>query len=307
MAAADPRPIVIKKVKKGHHGHHGGAWKIAYADFVTAMMAFFLLMWLLGSVDGGKLKGISEYFKSPLKTSLAGGSSIGESPIILKGGGQDLTAEDGLVKKILEERAAEAEERRKMKAAKEELERLIAANPTLSKFKNQLLIDLTTEGLRVQIVDEQSRPMFGLASAELQPYVLDILRELVRPLNDMPNRISLSGHTDAKPYAGGQKSFSNWELSTLRANSARRELAGSGLTPGKVIRVVGLADSVLLDVDNPVSPINRRISIILLNKKAEEAAANEGRLPSEPIDGDSRNSTPSGGSGAPSQPAASPT
>jgi chemotaxis protein MotB len=282
-----PRPIVIKRIKKVVGGSHGGAWKIAYADFVTAMMAFFLLMWLLGSVDGGKLNGISEYFKMPLRTALAGGSSSGESTLIMKGGGKDPTAEAGLVRNGQASPAEEAKKAAKaaqakaeaalMRALKEKIERLIESSPKLKPFKNQLLIDITSEGLRIQIVDEQNRPMFGLSSTEMQPYTRDILKEIAGALNDLPNRISLSGHTDAKVYATGDKNYSNWELSADRANAARRVLVAGGLEENRLMRVLGSSSAVLLDPENPMNPINRRISIILLNQRAEDAALNEGR------------------------------
>jgi chemotaxis protein MotB len=284
-----PRPIVIKRIKKVVGGSHGGAWKIAYADFVTAMMAFFLLMWLLGSVDGGKLNGISEYFKMPLRTALAGGSSSGESTLIMKGGGKDPTAEAGLVRngQVKASSAEEAKNAAKaaqakaeaamMRALKEKIERMIESNPKLKPFKNQLLIDITSEGLRIQIVDEKNRPMFGLSSTEMRPYTRDILKEIADALNDMPNRISLSGHTDAKLYFTGDKNYSNWELSADRANAARRVLVAGGLEENRLIRVLGLSSAVLLDPEDPMNPINRRISIILLNQRAEDAALNEGR------------------------------
>jgi len=284
-----PRPIVIKRIKKVVGGSHGGAWKIAYADFVTAMMAFFLLMWLLGSVDGGKLNGISEYFKMPLRTALTGGSSSGESTLIMKGGGKDPTADAGLVRNG-QAKASPAEEAKKaakaaqakaeaalMRALKEKIERMIESNPKLKPFKNQLLIDITSEGLRIQIVDEKNRPMFGLSSTEMQPYTRDILKEIAGALNDVPNRISLSGHTDAKLYSTGDKNYSNWELSADRANAARRVLVAGGLEENRLMRVLGLSSAVLLDPEDPMNPINRRISIILLNQRAEDAALNEGR------------------------------
>lgn len=287
MADKDTRPIIVKRIKKVVGGHHGGAWKIAYADFVTAMMAFFLLMWLLGSVDGGKLNGISEYFKMPLKTALAGGSSSGESSVILKGGGKDPVAESGLVKKGQARDAAESMKEKEAALAKAEaaqmhrikknLDSLVDSNGKLRPFKKQMLIDVTSEGLRIQIVDEQNRPMFALSKAELQPYTRDILRELAPTLNSLPNKISLSGHTDSKPYAGGLTGYGNWELSADRANAARRVLIAGGMDEAKLIRVLGLSSAILLDKDNPENPINRRISIIVLNKRAEEMAYSEGQ------------------------------
>lgn len=273
------RPIVIKRIKKVAGGHHGGAWKIAYADFVTVMMAFFLLMWLLGSSTKSQLEGISEYFKTPLKVALMGGSSIGESNSVLKGGGTDLTRQHGEVKKgaikdddaqtkkIIRERA----ERVKLEGLKQKIEEAIENNPSLKKFANQLLLDITSDGLRIQIVDEQNRPMFALGRAELQPYTKTILREIGKMLNDVDNKISLSGHTDAKPFPSGDKGYSNWELSADRANASRRELIFGGMDTNKVLQVIGLSSAVLFDKDDPLNPINRRISIVVMNERAEKA------------------------------------
>ncbi|MDD2727902.1 flagellar motor protein MotB [Malikia sp.] len=280
MAEKDRPLIVVKRIKKVAGGHHGGAWKVAYADFMTAMMAFFLLMWLLGSVDKNKLKGISEYFSTPLLVAMMGGSSVGQSAIILEGGGKDPNAKQpgGGDEQLDPKQALERAEASQMQSMKGTLEKLVESNEKLRPFKHQLLIDVTTEGLRVQIVDEKNRPMFQLARAEMEPYTREILRELAPALNGMPNRISLSGHTDATPYASGDKSYSNWELSAERANAARRVLVAGGLDEGRLMRVIGLASAVLLDPDNDHNPINRRISIIVLNKRAEDAARNEGSM-----------------------------
>jgi len=280
-------PIIVKRIKKVAGGHHGGAWKIAYADFVTAMMAFFLLMWLLGSTAKGDLEGISEYFKTPLKVAMQGGSGSGDSSSVIKGGGADLTRKDGQIKKGETEaekksynlKAAQAEleriEAANLKQLKKRLEEAIDANPTLRQFKRQLLIDITSEGLRIQIVDEQNRPMFNLASAELQPYTKIILREIGPVLNDVKNRVSLSGHTDDKPYANASRGYSNWELSADRANASRRELIAGGMDEAKMLRVVGLASSVPFNQAAPHDPVNRRISIIVMNKRTEEAITKE--------------------------------
>jgi chemotaxis protein MotB len=290
MADEGLRPIIIKRIKKSGGGHHGGAWKIAYADFVTAMMAFFLLMWLMGSTATGDLQGIAEYFKTPLKVAMAGGSGSGESSSIIKGGGSGLTrkigevnkADDTTAKKTYNLRAAQADlermEMERIKALKKRIEEVIEARPNLKAFKNQLLIDITAEGLRIQIVDAQNRPMFALARAELQPYTREILREIGNTLNGVPNKISLSGHTDANMYTNGEKGYSNWELSADRANASRRELIAGGMEDAKVVRVVGLSSAVLFDKENPFNPINRRISIIVMNKKAEETAARDGQV-----------------------------
>jgi len=284
MSDDSQRPIVIKKIKKGGHGHHGGAWKIAYADFVTAMMAFFLLMWLLGSTAKGDMEGISEYFKTPLKVAMQGGSGSGDASSVIKGGGTDISRKSGQVvkgapeivkKKTINLEAAKAELKRqesiKLEGLKERLEKTIDSNPLLKQFKKQLMLDITKEGLRIQIVDEKNRPMFDSGGAHLKPYTQVILREIGKVLNEVDNRISLSGHTDATPYSGGDKGYSNWELTADRANASRRELVAGGMEDGKMLRVVGLSSAVPFDQANPESPVNRRISLIVMNKDAEEA------------------------------------
>ncbi len=289
MSDDSQQPIVVKRVKKGGAGAHGGAWKIAYADFVTAMMAFFLLMWLLGSTSKGDLKGIADYFAMPLSVALSAGTGTGQSASLIEGGNPNLTRNFGQVKsaegdaknKVLDLNKAkqefERQERQKLESVKNDLQALIEASPVLQQFKNQLLLDLTTEGLRIQIVDEKNRPMFDSASSELKPYTKIILEEIGKVLNKVDNRISISGHTDAAPYAGGAGSFGNWELSTNRANAARRELIVGGMDAGKVMRVNGMASTVLYDKADPYNPINRRIAIIVLNKKTEEAILRDGQ------------------------------
>lgn len=290
MADEGLRPIIVKRIKKSGGGHHGGAWKIAYADFVTAMMAFFLLMWLLGSTTKGNLQGIADYFSTPLKVAMAGGSGSGDATSVIKGGGKDMTRVDGQQKKGEDKssstskaslKAAEEElarqENQRLKSLKERIEQAIDSNPSLRQYKNQLLLDITSEGLRIQIVDEKNRPMFALSRAELQPYTKLILHEIAKTLNDIPNRISLSGHTDATPYSSGEKSYSNWELSSDRANASRRELIAGGMEDVKMLRVVGLSSAVLFDANDPYNPINRRISIIVMNKKTEESITKENR------------------------------
>lgn len=292
MASEEKRPIVIKRIKKVSAGAHGGAWKIAYADFVTAMMAFFLLMWLLGSTAKGDLNGISEYFKTPLKVALSGGSGSGDSSSIIKGGGQDLTKTAGQVKKtndpsdkqVINLKTAISEmmkmekdvELNKLKELKKNIEKAIDSNPNLAQFKNQILLDITSDGLRIQIVDEKNRPMFKLGKSELEPYTKDILHEIGKTMNQLPNKVSLSGHTDARPFATDRKGFSNWDLSAERANASRRELIEGGMDEAKVVRVVGMSSAVLFDTTDPLNPINRRISIIVMNKKAEETAQHDG-------------------------------
>jgi chemotaxis protein MotB len=282
MADDNARPIVVKRIKKVAGGHHGGAWKIAYADFVTAMMAFFLLMWLLGSTAKGDLVGISEYFKTPLKVAMAGGSGSGDSSSVIKGGGEDLTRTAGQVKrgdsvpekKTYDLQAAKAalarEEGQRLQMLKSRIEAAIEVNPMLKKYQNQLLLDITSEGLRIQIVDEKNRPMFALAKAELQPYTKEILHIIGMVLNEVPNKLGISGHTDSTPYYS-DAGYSNWELSADRANASRREMVLGGLQDDKVLRVVGLASAAHLDAKDPFNPVNRRISIIVMNKRTEDA------------------------------------
>ncbi len=287
MADEGLRPIIVKRIKKTAGGHHGGAWKIAYADFVTAMMAFFLLMWLLGSTSKGDLNGIAEFFQTPLKVAMSGGAGAGDSSSVVTGGGADLTRRNGQVKKgdsapvkktydLKAARAVlEAEEKARLKQLKLKIEATIEANPLLKKYQNQLLLDITSEGLRIQIVDEHNRPMFALASAKLQPYTAEILHVIGAVLEEVPNRIGLSGHTDSTPYMS-DSGYSNWELSADRANASRRELVLGGMSDAKILRVVGLAAAAHLDRKDPFSPINRRISIIVMNKATEEAVLRDG-------------------------------
>jgi len=290
MSDDSQQPIIVKRIKKGGHGHHGGAWKIAYADFVTAMMAFFLLMWLLGSTTKGDLSGISDYFKTPLKVALMGGSGAGDATSLIKGGGTDLTRKTGQVNKRLEgqkkadvvvneeevEKMLMLQEGQRLKVLKQEIEDVIDKNQTLAQFRNQLLIDITTEGLRIQMVDDKNRPMFAIGSTNLQPYTKEILREIGKVLNEVENRITISGHTDASPYSGGERGYSNWELAADRANTARRELLSGGMEEHRIARVIGLGSAVLLDPSDPFNPINRRVSIIVMNRRAEKAALNDG-------------------------------
>jgi chemotaxis protein MotB len=305
------QPIIVKRVKKGGHAAHGGAWKIAYADFVTAMMAFFLLMWLLGSTTEGDKKGIADYFASPLKIALlSAGSGAGDSSHVIRGGGEDLSRTVGQVKRgdveaerstinlqALKEQQTRAE-RMRLEELKAKVENKLASNPKLAELNKQILLDMTADGLRIQIVDENQRPMFASGSAEVQPSMRELLRAVGEVLAEVPNRLTLEGHTDALPFPGGYRGFSNWELSADRANASRRELVSGGLPPEQVLRVQGLAASTPFDPADPTAPANRRISIIVMNREAEErvfrsspqntptpaaaASAAAGNLPSSP-------------------------
>jgi chemotaxis protein MotB len=276
------QPIIIKRVKRGSHGPHGGAWKIAYADFVTAMMAFFLLMWLLGSTTEGDKKGIADFFNAPLKVSLVGGSGSGDASHVIRGGGADLSRTTGQVKqgdvpapkKTINLAALQAEQRRaeqaRLEALKAKVQELIDSSPRLAAMKSQIRLDMIRDGLRIQIVDELNRPMFDSGSAIVKPYMRDLLRDIGGLLADVPNRITLEGHTDAQPFVSGERGYSNWELSSDRANASRRELVVGGLPEDRMLLVQGLASSSLFAPADPHSPANRRISIIVMNREAED-------------------------------------
>lgn len=281
-AAKKAQPIVVKRIKKAAHGHHGGAWKIAYADFVTAMMAFFLLMWLLGSTTKGDLEGISDYFSTPLKVAMEGGSGSGFSQSVIKGGGRDLTRTVGQVQEVDAEKgrrrpslnAARLEvlkaDRMSLSRLKRRVEEAIARTPKLAELADQIRLEMTSDGLLIQIVDSQKRPMFASGSPVVNDYMRELLRSIGGLLNDVDNPVSLTGHTDSAPYAGGARGYSNWELSTDRANASRRELISGGMAPARVLRVSGLGDVVPLDKLEPSDPMNRRIGIVVLNHAAQQ-------------------------------------
>jgi len=286
------QPIIIKRIKKGGHASHGGAWKIAYADFVTAMMAFFLLMWLLGSTSEGDKKGISDYFQSPLKVAMQGGSGAGASNSVINGGGNDLTQSAGQSKRGdgADKNAKKLSgDKNKVETAMRDAKKLatlsakiagvISNNPKLSEFSSNIRLEITPDGLQIQIVDDQRRPMFDSGSASVKPYMRDILREIGIALSDVDNKISLDGHTDRSAYGNAARGYSNWELSADRANATRRELAAAGMPEEKLARVVGMASSLPLEPDNPLSPSNRRISILVMTKEAEERLLGAGTVP----------------------------
>lgn len=293
-ARDDKRPIIIKKRKVVAGGHHGGAWKVAYADFVTAMMAFFMVMWLITAVSEEDRAAIFDYFKNPSMQygrapkpapGQMGPGGASTSPINLRGGLDAPRSMDSPTPGIgapvapltekpdieTARRIAEEAERAQLESLMQQLREAIDASQALAPFKDQLLLDITPEGLRIQIVDAQNRAMFAMGSSRLQDYTDRILRELAPYLNSVPNRISLTGHTDTTPYVP-QAGYTNWELSADRANAARRALEAGGLASDKIARVVGLSSSVLFDRNNPRNPINRRISLIVMTKRAEEAA-----------------------------------
>ena len=282
MAEKKLQPIIIKRVKKTAHAAHGGAWKIAYADFVTAMMAFFLLMWLLGSTAKGDLQGIAAYFASPLKVAMAGGDGAGNSSSVIPGGGTDLSKVHGQVRRSdsaedtnrrmdLSSRAERArQDAARIRALHAKIDAMITENAKLNEYRSQIRIDVTPDGLQIQIIDDQNRPMFDSGSALVKPYMRDILGAIGSALGGVENRVSLAGHTDATPYGNGERGYSNWELSADRANASRRELVAAGMPDAKLARVVGLAASDPLEPTNPRAAINRRITITILTREAEE-------------------------------------
>jgi len=273
---AKQNPVIIKKISKRKHApHHGGSWKVAYADFVTAMMAFFLLMWLLNSTSDEQKQQLSQFFEDPvlfMDNKNASGSSIIDFGGLIRTG--EIPDYDIPIPEIDEEdiRDLVADvETGKLLALKYDIDRAIADSIVLSDFKEQLKLDVTPEGLRIQIIDQENKSMFNIGSAYLTDYAYLILEELSTLLNQVPNRISISGHTDATPFNDSNSNYSNWELSTDRANSARRAFLEAGMLEKKIGQVIGLASSVLLDDGDPYSPVNRRISIVVLNQKTSQA------------------------------------
>ncbi|QHM75195.1 Motility protein B [Mixta theicola] len=263
----DNHPIVLVKRRK-HKKHEGGhgSWKIAYADFMTAMMAFFLVMWLISIANPQQLVKIAEYFQTPLKVAITGGQRNSDSSSPIPGGGDDPTQKIGEVQKHVD---MDAEKRKldeiRLNRLRERLDRLIESDPRLKTLRPHLIINLVEEGLRIQIIDSQNRPMFKTGSAQVEPYMRDILRAIAPILNDLPNKISLAGHTDDFQYALGDRGYSNWELSADRANASRRELVAGGLDGSKMLRVVGMSDTMRLKNRGGDEAVNRRISLLVLN------------------------------------------
>lgn len=270
----DKRPIVIRR-KKVVHAHHGGAWKIALADFMTALMAFFLVLWLLSVSSEETRKGVADYFSTPLVTAITGGDRSGSTSAI-PGGGPDPTHSDGERARIdsLQRTRPSMQERNFFRDLQERIERAIERDPELRQLRNQMRFDLTREGLRIQLLDTDQRPMFELGSDQVAPYMRSLLRTIAPLLNELPNELSISGHTDSVPYAGGYRGYSNWELSNDRANASRRELIAGGFDPGQLLRVSGFADRVLLPETEPTDPINRRIELVVLFPEIADAIRN---------------------------------
>lgn len=276
-------PVIIsRKRKRKKREHHGGTWKIAYADFMTAMMAFFLVMWLLSQSTDMQRELIADYFRMPLKPSMAQGNKTSLSDSIIPGGGDDLIKQQGEVFKGKLDSMERQRRMQSLKQAKEKLQAMIETDPRLNNFKSNLLLTLTNDGLLIQITDSQDRPMFKVGSERPEQYMNGILQALVPLLNELPNKLSLTGHTDSLPYAGGEGGYSNWELSAGRANSARRVLVSAGLSDERFLRVIGTASRMSLENVAPDNPRNRRISILVLSKPKEREILMENTLSQRP-------------------------
>ncbi len=315
MAGKDEKPTIfvrrVKKIQGG--GHHGGSWKVAYADFVTAMMAFFMVMWLVGALTTKQREAVSDYFKNP--SPIAGNSpapspgmngpggasnsmiKLGGTMELPKGPGAEFTRDPADQKSDADKKR---QERERLEQLMQDLQEAIAKSQALEPFKDQLLLDITPEGLRIQIVDKQNRMMFDLGSAKLMPYTSDILHEIAGFVNRVPNRVSIAGHTDTANYAT-RIGYSNWELSADRANAARRALLEGGMEPSKIARVVGFGAAVLFDKKDPLNPVNRRISIVVMTKAAEDAALGSSESLPVPVTGATPPASPAAATAAPAK------
>lgn len=272
--------IVVRRKSKRTKERHGGSWKIAYADFMTAMMAFFLVMWILTLVPKEELKEIADYFRMPLSQAISGGMRAEYSNSVIPGGDPSVVPHMSPSAGGASDDVGRARDIKRLEDLKFELETLIQSDPELREFRPQLLLDMTQDGLRIQIIDKKNRPMFAMGSANVQPYMRTILRSLSSLLNEMPNRLQIAGHTDSFQYASGEREYSNWELSADRANAARKELVAGGLAEDKIKQILGMSSTVTLVNDNPAAAVNRRISITVLSREAEariDAQSESGR------------------------------
>ncbi len=286
--ADEVAPIIVKKVKKGGHGHHGGAWKVAYADFVTAMMAFFLLLWLLNVTDAVQKQGISDYFAPTVASSSESGSGgvLGGTSMQTEGAMTSNTGTPSVVSSIsppeegkkddaegdgqseVDEEAFLARlaaiEEASFEATQDQIRQALATDPNLAGLADNIVMDMTPEGLRIQIVDQYDESMFQAGGTTITPRVKRLLAKIVKAIDGLPNGLSIAGHTDSSGFAGAE--YSNWELSSDRANSSRRALVEVGLDPERIQKVTGKADTDPMISDDPSNPGNRRISITLLRE-----------------------------------------
>jgi chemotaxis protein MotB len=245
MSNQNSLPVIIIKKKAGHGGHHGGAWKVAYADFVTAMMALFIVLWLMSSSERIR-KAISAYFQDPSGTGHHAGSAS-------TGTGETVSVNE-----------------ENMANLKEKLEQALKRSPEFEKLKDYVQMSVTGEGLRVELLESEKGMFFQSGSSIPTGMGRDLIIELAQQLGKLENDILIEGHTDARPF-GGKTDYSNWELSSDRANSARRLMEASGLRPRQVIQVRGFASQNLRDKANPDAASNRRVSVIVRYKDANEA------------------------------------
>ena len=287
-AAGDRRPIIIRR-KKVVHGHHGGSWKIALADFMTALMALFLVMWILSTASEEQRQGVADYFSTPLVTAITSGDGAAQSRSVIPGGGPDPTHAEGEQTRIDKQTRTRPSDiqRRFFRDLQRRIEAAIQADPQLRQLRSQLRFDMTREGLRIQLLDTEQRPMFAVGSDRVAPYMRSLLRTMAPLLNELDNDLSIGGHTDDMPYAGGYRGYSNWELSSDRANASRLELVAGGLDSSKLLRVSGFADRVTLPERDASDPANRRIELLVLFPDVSEqirrpALLERAELPSPP-------------------------
>lgn len=262
-------PIIIRRRKRAAHGHHGGAWKIAFADFMTALMALFLVLWVLSNASKAQKNAIADYFSTPLLSAISRGERTSASASVIPGGGPSPTFRDGELSQVdTPSRRPGAEESRRLDRLRQRLQAAIELNPALKELRQQILIERTPEGLSLQLIDSEQRPMFEVGSARVAPYMSTLLRTIAPVLNELPNSIQISGHTDSHPYAGGEVGYSNWELSADRAKASRLELVAGGLDSEKLLRIAGMSDRIRFHGARPLDAVNRRIAIVVLDNAA---------------------------------------
>lgn len=275
----EKRPIVIRRKKKVVHAHHGGAWKIALADFMTALMALFLVMWILSTATEDQRQGVSEYFSTPLVGAVRSGQQTSGSTSVIPGGGPQPQHSDGQIARMdvrqatrmsdQERRSILEQQRESFVSLQRRIEAAIQADPELRQLIDQIRFSLTPEGLLIHLIDGERTPMFQLGSDRLESRMERLLETMAPLLNELPNDLSISGHTDSRAFAGGYRGYSNWELSADRANASRRALVAGGLNGSKLLRVQGMADRVPLPDTDPLDDENRRIALLVLSEQAE--------------------------------------
>lgn len=276
------RPIIIRRRKKRVKKHRGGSWKIALADFMTALMALFLVMWILSMSSENQRKSISEYFRTPLLVSMVGGESSGSSSSVIPGGGPDFTSSEGEQLRItMRQHTRPADIRRQFFDVRRSVENAIQADPILQTLQNQMRFDITREGLRIMMLDTEAKPMFEIGSARIASYMERLLKTLAPLLNEIPNAITISGHTDSLPYAGGELGYSNWELSADRAHTTRKVLLEAGFDSERLLMVMGTADRIPLEGTAPDDPRNRRITLVVHTEESAEFIRRQGYFPQD--------------------------